>query len=304
VEVEIGRPRGRPILIPDIILTMKIRPIVVISFLLVVLVLFGISLPAQAAPAPQGVQFATNTPLPDGRIMYQVQPSDTSCVRIALLNQITVEQLMQLNTNINKDCSNLIPGTMLLIGTGGPLGASPTPGPSPTSLPPTITPTPIAGTTEICVLLYNDLNGDALREESEPVIVGGAISVTETSGKYSRTFQTAVNPDPNAYAGTCLTDVPEGTYQIGAALPPDYNPTTQLNSTIEVKDGDTATVGFGGQSKDTGVQTTPSESGGGTSPWLGFLGGLLLLGGLGLGWYALRMRNPRSKLQQSGLLKR
>ncbi|MBI3740076.1 MAG: LysM peptidoglycan-binding domain-containing protein, partial [Chloroflexi bacterium] len=152
---------------------MKIRPVVVIGFLLVALVFFGISLPAQAAPAPQGIQFATNTPLPDGRILYQVQPSDTSCVRIALLNQITVEQLMQLNANINKDCSNLIVGEYLLISIGGPLAASATPGPSPTPLPPTITPTPIAGTTTICVLMFNDINGDALHEENEPVIEGG-----------------------------------------------------------------------------------------------------------------------------------
>ena len=62
-----------------------------------------------------------------------------------------------------------------------------TPGPSPTPLPPTITPTPFAGTTEICVLLFNDLNGDALRQADEPVIVGGAISVTEITGEYSKT---------------------------------------------------------------------------------------------------------------------
>lgn len=283
---------------------MKIRPIVVISILLVALVIFSVSLPAQAAPALQGIQFATNTPLPDGRIMYVIQQSDTSCVRIALLNQITVEQLLQLNANINKDCSNLIPGTYLLIREGGALAGSATPGPSPTPLPPTITPTPIAGTTRICVLLFDDVNGDALRQSTEPVIEGGAISVTETSGKFSKTIQTAVNPDPNAYPGTCLDNVPEGTYQISAALPPDYNPTMQLNYTLEVKAGDSANVDFGGQSKETTSQQPANNGGGGASPWLGFFGGLLLLGGLGLGWYALRSRNPRSKLQRSGLLRK
>ena len=43
---------------------MKLRPPVILGFLLIALMAFGLSLPAQAAPAQQ--QFATNTPLPDG----------------------------------------------------------------------------------------------------------------------------------------------------------------------------------------------------------------------------------------------
>ena len=62
---------------------------------------------------------------------------------------------------------------------------------------------------------------------------------------------------------------------------------------------------FGAQSRDTTVsQPNPGNEGGGTSPLLGFFGGFLLLGGLGLGWYALRLRAPQSKLKRSGLLKR
>lgn len=284
---------------------MKLRPVVVIGIFFITLVLFGISLPAQAAPSPQGVQFATNTPLPDGRILYQVQPSDTSCVRVALLNGITVEQLRQLNTKLNADCTNLIIGDILLIGTGGPSAVSPTPGPSPTPLPPTITPTPFTGTTDICVLVFNDINGDGLRELTEPVIVGGAVSVTETNGKYTKTLTTVINSDPNAYEGLCFTDVPEGHYNISAAIPDKYNPTMALTSTIDVKAGDRAFVPFGAQSKDTTVaQPGNTNPGGDTSPILGFIGGLLLLSGIGLGWYTLRLRKPESKLRQSGLLKK
>ncbi len=282
---------------------MKLRPVVVIGIFLIALVLLGISLPAQAAPSPQGVQFATSTPLPDGRIMYQVQTGDT-CIRVALLHGISVEQLRQLNTKLDANCT-LIPGELLLIGTGGPSAVSPTPGPSPTPLLPTITPTPFTGTTDICVLLFNDINGDGLRELTEPVIVGGAISVTETNGKYSKNLTTVINSDPNAYEGLCFTDVPEGNYNISAAIPDKYNPTMALTNTIDVKAGDRAFVDFGAQSKDTTVaQPGNTNPGGGTSPILGFLGGLLLLGGIGLGWYALRLRKPESKLRQSGLLKK
>jgi hypothetical protein len=282
---------------------MKIRAAVISSFLLIALVCFGLSLRVEAAPAQQ--QFATNTALPDGRILYTIQAGDT-CGRIQLLYGISLEQLRELNENINSDCTNLIPGQNVLIALAGPAGPSATPGPSPTPPPPTMTPTPFAGTTEICVLLYNDLNGDALREADEPAVPGGAISVAETSGKFSKTLETTINPDPNAYQGVCFSDVPEGNYNIGVAIPDNYNPTTNLTYTLDVKAGDRAEVSFGAQSRDTTVaQPSSSEqSGGGRSPILGFFGAFLLLGGIGLGWYALRLRGPQSKLKHGGLMKR
>ena len=289
-------------MIPDIILIMKIRLFAILSIFLVFLVAFGLSLPAGAAPSPQ--QFATNTPLPDGRILYKVQAGDT-CIKIGLLNNISVEQLRQLNTNINTDCSNLQAGTLLLIGTGGPASVTSTPGPSPTPEPPTITPTPLTGTTEICVLLYDDINGNALHETTEPAIAGGAISVTEINGKYSKTQETAINPDPTAYQGICFVDVPAGNYNIGAAIPDNYNPTMSLTYTLTIKAGDIAFVPFGAQERDApAAQTGNPDSGGGPSPFLGFFGGFLLLGGIALGLYALRLRAPESKLKRSGLLKK
>lgn len=281
---------------------MKIRPVLVLSFFLICLLLLGISLPAAAAPAPQGVQFATNTPGPDGRILYKVIAGDT-CIRIALLHGISVEQLRQLNSTLDPNCS-LITGQELLVGLGGPLAATATPGPSPTPLPPTATPTPFIGTTEICVLVFEDQNGDGLRQTEEPPIAGGAVSVTETNGKYSDNRQT-VPPDPAAdYPGLCFSDVPEGNYNVGAAIPDNYNPTMLLSYNLDVRAGDRAFVDFGAQSRDTTITNPDDNNGGGTSPLLGIFGGILLLGGLGLGWYALQLRKPESKLQQSGLLKR
>lgn len=281
---------------------MKIRLAALFGILLIILMCFQLSLPAKAALPQQ--QFATNTALPDGRILYTIQAGDT-CGRIQLLYSITLEQLRQLNEQINTDCTNLQPGQNLLIALSGPAGPSATPGPSPTAAPPTVTPTPLAGSSQICVLLYNDLNGDALRESTEPAIAGGAISVSETSGKYSKTLPTAINADPNAYPGVCFPDVPEGNYNIGAAIPDNYNATTNLTYTLVMKPGDSDYVSFGAQSRDSGAaQPSGGNQGGGMSPLLGFFGGILLLGGLGLGYYALRLRNPQGKLKRSGLLKR
>ncbi len=283
---------------------MKIRPLVIISFVVAAIVLFGLSLPAQAAPPAQGIQIATNTALPNGNIYYVVQQSDT-CTKIEYLYGITDAQLRQLNETINTDCSNLQIGQKVLVGTGGPVVPSATPGPSPTPPPPTITPTPPAGTTQICVILFDDINGNGFKDANEGAVAGGAISVTETSGKYSKTLQTVTNPDPNAYQGICFNNIPEGHYSIAAALPDNYNPTTSLTSDLDLKAGGSDYVDFGAQSKDTtAAQPAPGDSGGGPSPLLGIFGGLLLLGGVGLGWYALRLRKPQSKLQRSGLLKR
>jgi murein DD-endopeptidase MepM/ murein hydrolase activator NlpD len=282
---------------------MKIGRVSVFLVLIAAWFVFGLSWPAHAAPPQQ--QFATNTALPDGRIIYKVQPGDT-CTKIQLLYSINLQLLRELNQNINADCTNIIAGEELLVGTGGPAAAaSATPGPSPTAAPATVTPTPFAGTTEICVLLFDDLNGDALREANEPAIAGGAISVTEITGKYSKTLQTTINPDPTAYPGTCFNDVPEGKYNIAAAIPDNYNPTISLTYTMDMQAGQTAFVAFGAQARDAAAaQPGPGQQSGGTYPLLGIFGGALLLGGLGLGWYAIRLRAPQGKLRRSGLLRR
>jgi hypothetical protein len=272
-----------------------------VLFTIATMLMAGLWLPANAAPNVQ-VQYATPTAGADGRILYVVQPGD-SCLRIALLNGISVEQLRELNRNLDADCT-VIEGQQLLIGLIGP-AASPTPGPSPTPLPPTITPTPLTGTTEICVLLFNDQNGDALRQETEPAVAGGAISVTETNGAYSASQVTTINPDPEAYPGMCFTDVPEGNYNISVAVPDNYNPTMEMSYKLDVKAGDRASIAFGAQSSQETVQTASDsgEEGGGTSLIFGILGGLLLAGGAGLGWYAWRMSRPSSKLGGKGFLK-
>jgi hypothetical protein len=126
--------------------------------------------------------------------------------------------------------------------------------------------------------------------------------VTETGGQYSETRETAINPDPEAYAGICFSDVPEGQFNIGAAIPDNYNPTMSLTYTLDVNAGDRAFVDFGAQSRETpAAQSADPKQGGGVSPILGIAGGVLLLGGAGLGWYALRLRNPRGRLGSGGL---
>jgi len=284
---------------------MNPKRLIVVFLLLTPLLLFALMIPAQASPSAQ-VQFPSPTPGADGRILYIVQAGD-SCFRIQALYGITVEQLRGLNPQLDENCT-LIEGQELMLGIGGPAALSPTPGPSPTLEPPTVTPTPPAGTTEICVLLYDDVNGDALRQETEFGIADGAVSVGNTAGTFSETKATVseIDPDTLEPVQTCFTDVPEGEYNISVAVPENYNPTMELTYSFSIKAGDVASVDFGAQSKTETSAEVDSEDGGGSGPSLifGILGGLLLLGGLGLGWYAYQQRKPASRLKGGRYLKR
>jgi hypothetical protein len=273
-----------------------------ILFILSSLLLFGLWLPANAAPNLQQT-IPTSTPGIDGRILYIVQAGD-SCFRVAAIHGITVEQLRQLNSKLDANCS-LVEGQELLISIVS-LAGTPTAGPSPTPAPPTASPTPFTGTTEICVLLFNDENGNALREETEPAVAGGAVSVTENNGEYSAAQNTVIPADPNAYQGLCFSNVPEGSYNITVAIPDNYNPTTALNYSLDVNAGDRALVPFGIQSKAVVVDPSVNpKNEPKTSPIFGILGGLLLLGGAALGYFAWRSGRPESKLSGgSGMLKK
>jgi murein DD-endopeptidase MepM/ murein hydrolase activator NlpD len=285
---------------PDIILCMNPKRFLVL-FTLISFLILGLWLPASASPNTQQV-IPTATPGADGRILYVVQPGD-SCFRVAAIHGITEEQLRQLNSKLDENCT-LIVGQELMMGIVS-LAGTPTAGPSPTPAPPTASPTPFTGTTDICILLFEDSNGNALREETEPAVAGGAISVTENNGEYSAAQNTTIPADPAAYQGICFLNVPEGSYNITVGIPDNYNPTMSLNYSLEVNAGDRAFVDFGIQSKDIVADTTvndPTEKK--TNPIFGIFGGLLLLSGAALAYYAWKTGRPESKLSGgSGVLK-
>jgi hypothetical protein len=271
-------------------------PLVILLFLSIAPSLHG----AQAAPALQG--FVTATPGPDGRILYIVAPGD-SCLQVAYLHGITVAQLRQFNSRLDENCT-LVVGQQLVVG----LAAQnvPTAGPAPTLPSPTVTATPVSGITEVCVLLFNDRNGDALRQADELGIEGGAVSLTNLNGSYSQTQNTsaAVDPDTGEPVRACFADVPSGEYNVSMAVPDDYNPTMLLSYTLTVKPGDRVSIDFGAQSKTITVSEPVQTQGSSRSSFLGILGFLLLIGGAGLGYYAYRSGQPKSKLKDSPLMKR
>ena len=82
------------------------------------------------------------------------------------------------------------------------------------------------------------------------------------------------------------------------------NVTAVAGDSITVKAGDRAEIGFGAQSKTITVSEPAESQDGNRSSLLGIFGFLLLLGGAGLGYYAYRSGQPKSKLKGSPLTKR
>ena len=241
--------------------------------------------PVQAAPGGQ-IFIYTPTPGPDGRILYIVKENDT-LLSISLLTGVSVEQLKELN-NMTDDV--IYVGQTLLLGLAGPPEITVTIGPPPTSTPVLPTPTPKPGRGELCILLYNDLNGDAIRQEEEPSIPDGAISFGNRAGTISQAITTVPGLDPQ-----CTTDLPEGEYTISVAVPAGYNPTTGTSFEASLGAGEIAYLNFGAQANSQTLAEAPAIPApeGRRSPILGILGGLFLLTGLGVALFAGRLLRGR-----------
>jgi hypothetical protein len=236
------------------------------------------SLPAQAQMA-----VSTPTALPDGRILYKVTSKDT-CLSIVLTMGITMDKLRELNTTLDANCT-LRDGQDILLGRIVPTATPLVTGPTATATPLLPTPTLFKGTAKVCFFLYNDANGDALREDTEEGIPDGAINMTDRLGKFNKSVKSAAGTDP-----VCIDDVPEGDYNVSVAVPEGYNPTTSMNYALKVLAGDSSTLDFGAQQNSAAPAPVAPSEGGAASPVLGILGGVLLLSGVGLGIYMRKAR--------------
>ncbi len=271
---------------------MRERRILLITSVLFILgVGFGIAGSAKAGPVivpfAQPTPFLTPTPGPDGRIIYIVQPGDTVW-DVAAIAGITRDELRALNGI--QDGDYLIPGMQLLLGLAGPVEPTSLPEDfaSPTPVEPS--PTPQFNTGEICVLLFLDSNGNARLEEDEGTVVDGQISVVDVNGTLSAEATTGEDPE-----GECFDGLEAGDYNVSAAVPPEFNPTTTLNLPIRLLAGDIKYVQFGAQpSAAISDQFDGDQSD--RSTWFGVFGVLLLLAAAGIAIYASRYNRRISKL--------
>jgi LysM repeat protein len=223
----------------------------------------------------------TPTPGPDGKIIWIVKSNDT-LLSISLITGVKVDDIKRLN-NLTND--TILVGQKLIIGLAGPALVTPTVGPSPTPTPVLPTPTPKPGSGTLCIILFNDENGDSLRQTSELSIEGGAININNRIGSVSLTSNTISGEKPQ-----CFKDLPEGDYTASVAIPQGYNPTTNNSYSLPLKAGDITYIDFGAQANSQKLAEAPLiPEGGQKSPLLGILGALSLLIGIGVAIFAARL---------------
>ncbi|PKO04380.1 MAG: hypothetical protein CVU41_17345 [Chloroflexi bacterium HGW-Chloroflexi-3] len=226
------------------------------------------------------VFYYTPTAQPDGRIVYTVKEGD-SCISIALLNNVSEDQLRLLNDLDGDACLFLRIGRELVLGTVEPDTGPP---PEMTATPIFPSPTPFNGTADLCVLLFEDINGNTLIDDDtiELPLDGGAVSVNDRIGKVSLSEKT------NNLEEICFEGLDEGEYTISVAVPSGYNPTMRNSATLKLSAGETVRIDFGAQLSSAGEAEDNPETR--RSPFLGIMGGLILAVGLGFGLYAIRIQ--------------
>ncbi len=248
------------------------------------------------------------TPRPDGKIIYVVKEGDTGWV-IAANAGLTIDQLRQLNPNVNIDLLSV--GTELVIGQSTP-SAAPTAAVTATTaveatapaeataLPtgdatPAAEGTPLEDMPSVCVLLFEDVNGDNQRQvETEGAIAGGLLSlidadtgatVAEHTTRGDEIMQTG-EPD-DLQPGYCFMGVEPGNYRVAAAPPSGYNATSQSDYALTIAPGSTGTlIRFGAQRGADAPVVDPAPPDDGSrlrNALFGAVGVMLLLLAAGLG---------------------
>jgi hypothetical protein len=239
------------------------------------------------APELQPTPFLTPTPGPDGRIVYIAQ-NDDNFWSIAAIAGISLDELYALNGIQPGDYC--VPGMELTLGYAGPVEPTADLGAVTSPSPVAATSTPEFNTGEICVLLFMDANGNARLDEAETGLSGGQISIVDVSGIAAVESPTDENPE-----GKCFEDLDAGDYNVSAAVPEEYNPTTSMSLPLRLNAGDIKYVQFGAQPSAAISDQVPNQRQSG-SQLLGIFGVFLLLAAGGLAYYASRYSRRTPKL--------
>ena len=231
--------------------------------------------PAPTSPPVSSAR--TATPNPDGQIIYIVQAGDTLW-SIAAVHGVTVDQLRSLN-GLTSDFISV--GQSIIVsqdagaaptattqagatadvtadattGAGDPTAAATEPAAENTPIV-QVTATQPTGTGLVCALIWNDANGNGVRDASETLVLGGLLTVVDIST--GQQVQAHTTDDPNL--PHCFEEIAEGQYTISSAPPPGYNPTTPGATSLGVVAGSTSMLEFGIQPSASQMAPTPAGS--------------------------------------------
>jgi LysM repeat protein len=231
--------------------------------------------PPATNPPPAATAFKIPTPDASGNVVYVVQAGDT-LYRIAGITGISVDQIRALN-GLTSDILSI--GQRLIIVQGAAAAATATTAPAATAAATSgsdataavteagatetatsaaqgstpnapggtavaqVTAAATPGTGTVCALLWNDKNGDGIRDATEALLPGGQIAVVEiATGKPIQAYTTDGVSEPH-----CFKDLPAGQYTVSFAAPSGYNATTVTSTPLDVETGVTKALEFGAQ---------------------------------------------------------
>ncbi len=163
---------------------------------------------SSSAQPPAWTPLPQPTPRPDGCRVHIVQPGDT-LFGIALQYGIPVEDLERLNAG------SLGPNKMIWVGQEIVLScptATPTPQATPT---PEATPTPQSG--QVCLLAFQDRNGDGVRQPEAEELLPNAVLVLSNPAGLVGQYTTDGISEPY-----CFPDLQPGAYQVAVQPPAGY----------------------------------------------------------------------------------
>ncbi|MFA3783401.1 LamG-like jellyroll fold domain-containing protein [Melioribacteraceae bacterium 4301-Me] len=103
----------------------------------------------------------------------------------------------------------------------------------------------------ICVLKFNDLNGNGRKDTNEVVLSNWTIIVRDSSGNVIDTLITQDKP-------VCVSVPAPGTYTVSEVLQSGWTPTTPATDTVTVQPGQTVNVIFGNKQRETGCIQPPA----------------------------------------------
>ncbi len=132
--------------------------------------------------------------------------------------------------------------------------------PTPTSTPttgtaPTNTPTPTSTTVPgtLCLLVYNDLNGDGIRQNGEPLLTGAQLAVMDSGNAVVATWTT------NGTEPVCF-NLPPANYTVAETNPSGFVSTTPDTAMATVSSGSSLEIDFGDQQAPPTPTNTPANT--------------------------------------------
>jgi LysM repeat protein len=244
----------------------------------------GVAASAPGEPTPQPTS-ASIAPLvseegarPDGSIVYVVVAGDT-LDSVAFAYGLTRADILALNPNITDPRIIQIGQEIVVKGATVPPTPEPTPETNPdgsavTEEPPeavrNAAPAPVisVGTAvspidpanrsaSVCVVLFEDGNGNRIQDRGEDVLPGGSIAV-HMDGTPVSDHATDSQPDP-----FCFDNLAAGNYVVSAAAPPGYGLTTPDQLRVQAYPGAQVSLAFGAAQGVEPIVLPPSDEQGG-----------------------------------------